>query len=60
MKAFKEELDHLKTMIESMTKSSRSYILPMKDKSTCNIIGPLLQSVYILNSEATDHITHFH
>jgi len=41
MKAFKEELDHLRIMIESMTKSSGSYTLPMKGKSTFNTIGPL-------------------
>jgi len=41
MKAFKEELDHLKTMVESMTKSCGLYILPMKGKSTFNIIGLL-------------------
>jgi len=43
MKAFKEELelDHLRTMIESMTKSSGSYTLPMKGKTTLNTIGPL-------------------
>jgi len=44
MEAFREEHDHLRTMIESMTKSYRSYTLTMKDKkgtSTFNTIGPL-------------------
>jgi len=38
MKSYTEDLDRLRTMIESMSKSSRSYILSMKGKSTFNII----------------------
>jgi len=41
VKAFKEELDHLKTMIESMAKTSRSYTLPMKGKSMPFVSGCL-------------------
>jgi len=59
VKAFTEQQNHLKIMIESMTKFSRSYTLPMKDKSTFNIISPLFQGVWILYSEAIDHLTPF-
>jgi len=62
MKALKEENDHLKTMIKSMTKLSRLYTLPMKDKkgrNTYNTIGPFSQGIWILDSRATDHITPF-
>ena len=45
MKAFKEELDHLRIMIELVTKSSISYTLPIKEKSTFNTICPLSQDV---------------
>jgi len=59
IKSFKEELYHLRTMIESMTKSSRSYTLPMKGKSTFNTIGPVSQADWILDSRASDHMTPF-
>lgn len=44
MRAFKEELDHLKTMIESMAKSSTSYTIPMKGKSILPYISGCLDS----------------
>jgi len=44
-KVFQEELDHLRTMIESMNKSSGSYTLHMEGKITFNTIGPLSQGV---------------
>jgi len=40
MKAFKGELDHLRIMMELMTKSSGLYSLPMKRNSTFNTIDP--------------------
>jgi len=59
MKDYKEEPDHMRTMIESMTKSPTSYTLPMKGQSTFNIFGPLSQGEWILDSGATDHMTLF-
>jgi len=41
MKDCKEELVRLRTMIESMNKSSRLYTKSMKGKSTFNIVGPV-------------------
>lgn len=40
-KDYKKELDRLRTMMESMNKSSRSYTLYMKDKSKFNKVGPM-------------------
>jgi len=59
MIAFKEEPNHLKTMIESMTKSYGLHTLPMKGKITFNTIGPLSQGVWILDLGATDYMTSF-
>lgn len=59
MKTYKEELDRLSTVIESMSKCSTQYTLSMKGKSTFNTIGPMSQGVWILNLRATDHMIHF-
>nr|KYP41699.1 hypothetical protein KK1_036913 [Cajanus cajan] len=59
MKAYKEELKRLKAMVESMSKPSRSCTLSMKGKISLNIVGPVSQGIWILNSRATDHMTLF-
>jgi len=49
MKDFSKTELGLRTLIESMIKSSRSYIVPIKEKSIFNTIGPLSQSVWIVD-----------
>lgn len=55
MKVFKEKLHDLETIIESITMSSESYTIPMKDKkgdSTFSIIRRLSQGVWTFDSKA--------
>ncbi|KOM56062.1 hypothetical protein LR48_Vigan10g195400 [Vigna angularis] len=57
MKAYKEELDRLKAMVESMSKPSGSCTLSMKGKICLNTVGNMTQGIWILDSGATDHMT---
>jgi len=50
MKAYKEELDRLRTMIELMSKSFIFCTQYVKSKSSFNTIGHVSQGVYILDS----------
>ncbi|KAL2327646.1 hypothetical protein Fmac_021073 [Flemingia macrophylla] len=60
MKAYKEELDRLKAMVESMSKPSGSCTMSMTGKNCLNTAGHLSQEIWILDSGATDHMTPFH
>nr|KYP34084.1 hypothetical protein KK1_045003 [Cajanus cajan] len=59
MKAYKEELERLKAMVESMSKPSGSCTLSMNGKICLNTVGPMSQGIWILDSGATDHMTPF-
>jgi len=59
IKSYKVQLDHMRTMIEIMTKASESYTLSMIRKSTFNIIGPMFQGIWILDLGVIDHINSF-
>ncbi|RDX90534.1 hypothetical protein CR513_27586, partial [Mucuna pruriens] len=55
----KEEMDCLRALLNSTSKSLGSYVLTMKDKSSFNIFGSVPQSIWILDSRTTDHMILF-
>jgi len=58
MKAYKE-LDLLRRIIKSTSKSFGLYSMFIKGKSTFNIVDPVLQDVWILDSRTTNHMALF-
>ncbi|RDX65444.1 hypothetical protein CR513_55899, partial [Mucuna pruriens] len=55
----KEEMDHLRALLNSTSKPLGSCGLTMNGKSSFNISGSVPQSIWILDSGATDHMTPF-
>ncbi|RDX82108.1 hypothetical protein CR513_37146, partial [Mucuna pruriens] len=55
----KEEMDHLRALVNSTSKSLGSCGLTMNGKSSFNISGSVPQSIWILDSGAIDHMTPF-
>jgi len=56
MKAYKEELDRLRTMLESMHESSRSCTISIKGKISFNLVGHKSQGVCIINLDRTNYM----
>ncbi|RDY02472.1 hypothetical protein CR513_14060, partial [Mucuna pruriens] len=55
----KEEMDRLRALLNSTSKPLGSCGLTMNGKSSFNISGSVPQSIWILDSGATDHMTPF-
>ncbi|RDY11602.1 hypothetical protein CR513_03701, partial [Mucuna pruriens] len=55
----KEEMDRLRALLNSTSKPFGSCGLTMNGKSFFNISGSVPQSIWILDSRATDHMTPF-
>ncbi|RDX62046.1 hypothetical protein CR513_59656, partial [Mucuna pruriens] len=55
----KEEMDHLRALLNSTSKPLGSCGLTMNGKSSFNISSLVPQSIWILDSEATEHMTTF-
>ncbi|RDX85688.1 hypothetical protein CR513_33085, partial [Mucuna pruriens] len=55
----KEEMDHLRALLNSTSKPLGSCGLTMKGKSFFNIFGSVPQSIWIFDSGAIDHMTLF-
>ncbi|XP_022632488.1 uncharacterized protein LOC111240859 [Vigna radiata var. radiata] len=59
MQTYKEKLERLEAMIESMSKPSGSCTLSIKGKICLNTVGHVSHGIWILDSGATDHMTPF-
>lgn len=59
IKAYKEKLDPLRTIIKSMSKSSTSCTMSIRDKSSLNMVVHVSQGVWILDSRTIDHMIPF-
>ncbi|BAT85997.1 hypothetical protein VIGAN_04360600 [Vigna angularis var. angularis] len=59
MKAYKEKLERLEAMVESMSKLSGSCTLSIKGKIYLNSVGQVSQGIWILDLGAIDHMTPF-
>ncbi|RDX85725.1 Copia protein, partial [Mucuna pruriens] len=55
----KKEMDHLRALLNSTSKPLGSCGLTMNGKSSFNISGSIPQSIWILDSRATNHMTPF-
>ncbi|RDX66745.1 hypothetical protein CR513_54457, partial [Mucuna pruriens] len=53
----KEEMDHIRALLNSTIKPLGSCGLTMNDKSSFNIFSSILQSIWILDSGATNYMT---
>ena len=59
MQTYKEKLERLEAMIESMSKPSGSCTLSIKGRICLNTVGHVSHGIWILDSGATDHMTPF-